>query len=133
MKNKKFNLYIEPENSINLFNILQTEYNKNSPIHVTVKYRLWVNDRFLVERFYPSLRENQILCEEFMLDCSLLNEKLKFRIETFTDFIIRPDRFKDLNIEENLRFSNIKLVCKKIVIDTLVAYPNTDSFSCHNQ
>jgi hypothetical protein len=133
MKNKTFNVYIEPENSLDFLNKLQDEFDKNSPIHATIKYRLWINDRFLVERFYPILRENQILYEEFMLDCSLLNDRLNFKIETFSDFTIRPKRFINLDFDENLRFPNTKLICKKLTIDSHVTYPNTDSFSCLNQ
>lgn len=133
MKSRTFNLYIEPEKSLDFLNKLQGEFDKNSPIHASIKYRLWVNDRFLVERFYPILQENQILCEEFMLNCSLLNDKFYFKIETFNDFTIRPKRFADLELDENLRFPNIKLICRKLIIDDYVAYPNSDSFSCLNQ
>jgi hypothetical protein len=135
MKNRNFNLFIEPQDwsSFEKINELQSIHNKNSPICVTVKYRLWVNNRFLIERFYPNISNNQTLCEEFNLDCSLLSEQITFKIETFNDFSIKPNRFQNLDSEENLRLGSCSLICLKIKVDDLVSYPNSNHFSFQNK
>lgn len=61
-------------------NILNNSQKLNS------KYRLYLNDRLLVERFYPEdLPRFKIICEECYLD---LNQPVKIKLETDCDLII---------------------------------------------
>lgn len=68
------------------------------------KYKLFLNNRMLVERQFPLLPKKKILMEEVALDCSKL-KKLSFKLE------------------------GINLHIVKIAVDQKEYYPNSDYFT----
>lgn len=72
------------------------------------KYRLWFNDRMLVERYFPLLPDKKMLMEEVAINCASINEA-------------------------SVKIESDKLEFKKICIDKSCHYPNTNQFTIHIQ
>lgn len=126
-----FSLYIDCKTSeqlIKLQKISQT-FDNLFPIELTFKYRLWLNDRLLVERFFPVLQNEKILCEAFTLNKDAIQGKNLFKLETFKIL-----KFNIQNIHEDqdkyfYKLDNIDLVFKKIEFNSNTYYPNETTFA----
>jgi len=68
-------------------------------IELDIKYKIYVNDRLLIERFFPyNLPLNKVLCEECYLE---LSQKIKFRVESDYGLIFKQVSVNDTNFYPN--------------------------------
>lgn len=125
-----FSLYIDCktlEDVRKLHEISQT-FNNLFPIELTFKYRLWVNNRLLVERFFPIIKDKKILCEEFTLNKNTLPGKNLLKIDTFKILKFNMQNICEDYNKHFYKLENIDLVFKKIEISDKTYYPNNNTF-----